>query len=143
MPTNLNYYITPVIVSIYDSLYIIYMCLQGLFLCFSILIHVNRKYYDSVLILLISPQNNLISLAIQIACYISKLHFIIMYRTDMNMFSFQLVIIGTYLVCCCFFSVYEMAVDTLFLCFCKRWDQIWSHHDHKLRKFLSLCKVIF
>lgn len=28
-----------------------------------------------------------------------------------------LVIIGTFLICTCFFSVYAMAVDTLFLCF--------------------------
>lgn len=28
-----------------------------------------------------------------------------------------IVVIGTYLITCCFFSVYTMAVDTLFLCF--------------------------
>ena len=35
------------------------------------------------------------------------------------LFYFQLVVIGTYLIASCFFSVYSMAVDTLFLCFCK------------------------
>ncbi|XP_061169657.1 choline transporter-like protein 2 [Saccostrea echinata] len=39
--------------------------------------------------------------------------------TDINYYITPviLVIIGTYVICCCFFSVYEMAVDTLFLCF--------------------------
>ena len=31
----------------------------------------------------------------------------------------QLVTLGAYVVASCFFSVYSMAVDTLFLCFCK------------------------
>lgn len=30
-----------------------------------------------------------------------------------------IVVIGTYLIACVFFSVYSMAVETLFLCFCK------------------------
>lgn len=38
---------------------------------------------------------------------------------NIDWFTFQLVIIGTFLICTCFFSVYAMAVDTLFLCFCK------------------------
>ena len=36
---------------------------------------------------------------------------------------FQIVIIGSYVIAAAFFSVYSMAVDTLFLCFCKSHEQ--------------------
>ena len=36
-----------------------------------------------------------------------------------NDYIFQVLIIGTFMVASLFFSVYGMAVDTLFLCFCK------------------------
>ena len=34
-------------------------------------------------------------------------------------FFFQLICVGTFAIAVSFFSVYDMAVDTLFLCFCK------------------------
>jgi hypothetical protein len=40
---------------------------------------------------------------------------------DLNYFYVPIIIVvlGTWLICCAFFGVYEMAVDTTFLCFCK------------------------
>ena len=39
---------------------------------------------------------------------------------------FQIVIVGSYLITSVFFSVYSMAVDTLFLCFRK---SVTCHHS--------------
>lgn len=38
----------------------------------------------------------------------------------------QIICIGTYFIAWCFFSVYDMAVDTLFLCF-RKYDSYYYH----------------
>jgi solute carrier family 44 (choline transporter-like protein), member 2/4/5 len=49
-----------------------------------------------------------------------------------------IVAVGTYVICCMFFSVYGMAVDTIFLCFCKSFAGICPSH-----KFLTNNLPIF
>ena len=39
--------------------------------------------------------------------------------SDICVCVWQILVLGTYLVTSCFFNVYDMAVDTLFLCFCE------------------------
>ena len=54
-------------------------------------------------------------------------------------FLFQLICVGTFAIAVSFFSVYDMAVDTLFLCFCKYNNSV---HETLINSFQSSSNLI-
>ena len=79
------------------------------------LIHMNNPHFWLAVLPLISSDKSVSSLE-----YTNRVYsYSYLNLRVHDLLSSQVIVIGTFVIAACFFTVFEMGVDTLFLCFCE------------------------